>query len=483
MTRKLLPVLTAALALAVPTTVGLATAAEAAAPRCGGVKATIVGSNKSERIVGTPRRDVIVARGGNDRIDGRGGTDIICGGAGNDTIVSGPGAGGLLYGDGGRDTLVAEAGGIGLLGGAGNDTLRSQYDDVLFEGGAGNDTITGSPYPDVIDGGSGNDRIDAAGGADKYVTGGPGNDVVDGGPGTDVLRGGPGDDTIALGAGAGGFGYGEEGNDAMATGADGQALYGGPGADLLKTAWASSLLEGQAGDDKLYGGTSADTINGGDGNDRISGGAGDDIALNGGFGTDTCDGGPGSDRCHGGAPGGPANSPTDPDLCTAEVTVSCRGDEFPDRWLATVEGVVRTDTETRTWTVKMVLVRRGDPATTSFWREESVSGSFAVTGRDDHCSWSHSGAFTRDYTGDLGLVPAEDLYWLDVVATGDGELVRTCDNGGGYRGEESFQAWAATEGGPDPVPWDRSRREITGSWVEDGTYEDVDIDWVITPLA
>lgn len=479
MTTRLLSFLAAALVL--PASLGVATSADAATPRCAGLKATIVGTNASQKIVGTNGRDVIVARGGNDIINARGGADIVCGGTGNDQILSGSGTGGLLYGEDGRDLIVAQAHGIGLYGGNHDDTLRTSRSGTLLEGGAGNDVIVGGDYADVIDGGSGNDRIGAGGGADRLVTGGSGADTISGGAGADILRGGSGNDLISPGPGVGGLSYGEAGNDTIAAGDDGQALYGGADADLLKTAWEGTVLDGGTGDDRILGGAHADKITGGDGNDRISAGGGDDVDVNAGFGNDVCDGGPGQDRCHGGAPGGPANSPTDPDLCTAEVTESCRGEELPARWLATVTGRETTDQETRTWELKMVLVRHGDPTTTTIWKQESVTGSFAITGANEKCSWTHHGELgSNDFSGDLGLVPGADLYWLDVVAGGYGDRLLSC---GGAQSSTStyFQAWGATGGGPDAISWDRTRREITGTWEDDG-YPARDIDWVVTPL-
>ncbi|KRB76213.1 hypothetical protein ASE01_14455 [Nocardioides sp. Root190] len=476
-----LPILTAA--LVVPASIGFATSAEAATARCAGFKATIVGTNASQKITGTSGRDVIVARGGNDVIDARGGQDFVCGGTGNDTIRSGSGTGGLLYGEDGRDLVIAQADGVGVYGGNHDDTLRTSRRGTLLEGGAGNDVVVGGSHADVIDGGSGNDRISAAGGNDRLVTGGPGADSINGGSGTDTLRGGSGNDVISPATGVGGFAYGDAGNDTLAAGDDGQALYGGADADLLKTAWEGTLLEGGTGDDRIFGGAFADTITGGDGNDRISAGGGDDVDLNAGFGVDTCDGGPGNDRCHGGAPGGPANSPTDPDICTAEVTESCKGDEFPQRWLAKVTGRETTDIETRTWELSMVLVRHGDPSTTTTWKQESVSGSFSVRGQDHRCVWSHDGGLgSRDFSGDLGLVPGEDLYWLDVVAGGYGERLLSCEGGAPSSTRTSYEAWGATGGGPDAIAWDRTRREITGTWEDPDGYPARDIDWVITPL-
>ncbi|WGX97119.1 calcium-binding protein [Nocardioides sp. L-11A] len=303
MRRHLLPVL--ALALALPASVGISASAEAAKPRCGGAKATIVGTNKADRIKGTKKRDVIVARGGNDRIKGLGGNDVICGGGGNDTI--------------------------------------------------------------------------------------------DGGAGQDWVHGGAGRDLIALGPGNGGIGYGDAGDDTMATGAPGQALYGGEGNDLLKTSWPVTLVNGEGGDDTLIGGPDADQLNGGDGNDHVSGGGGDDVQLNGGFGVDTCDGGPGRDQCNGGAPGGPENSPGDPDICTAEVMRSCRGDALPERWAGAISGVTRLEpapgiVELATWTLDVIVVKDQDFNGEIFYRLEEAEGTYSAT-RASTCSFDSSGPF------------------------------------------------------------------------------------------
>jgi hypothetical protein len=46
-------------------------ASGAAAPRCFGKAATMVGTTKKDRLTGTKRKDVIVANGGDDRIKPR----------------------------------------------------------------------------------------------------------------------------------------------------------------------------------------------------------------------------------------------------------------------------------------------------------------------------------------------------------------------------------------------------------------------------
>lgn len=91
-----------------------------ARPRCGGWVATIVGTQRGERILGTARRDVIVGLGGNDTVHGGGGNDVICGGSGNDTLIGGAGADQILGGTG-RDRLLGGAGHDRLSGGPGRD--------------------------------------------------------------------------------------------------------------------------------------------------------------------------------------------------------------------------------------------------------------------------------------------------------------------------------------------------------------------------
>lgn len=81
---------------------------------CMGEVATIVGTNRGEKIVGTPGDDVIAAMGGNDKINGRGGNDKICGGPGNDKIKGGKGRDRIDGGDG-RDSCN---------GGASKDRIR-----------------------------------------------------------------------------------------------------------------------------------------------------------------------------------------------------------------------------------------------------------------------------------------------------------------------------------------------------------------------
>ena len=92
----------------------------AAKPRCDGLKATIVGTDKSQVMQGTAKADVIVAKGGSDRIFSGGGDDVICAGTGNDLIDAGSG----------KDRV---------FGGNGNDELKGGFGRDLLDGGDGLD--------------------------------------------------------------------------------------------------------------------------------------------------------------------------------------------------------------------------------------------------------------------------------------------------------------------------------------------------------
>lgn len=77
----------------------------AAALRCGGRTATIVGTEGPDALQGTPGSDVIVGLGGADRIRGLGGNDVLCGGGGNDRLEGGAGQDRLIGGPG-RDRTI-----------------------------------------------------------------------------------------------------------------------------------------------------------------------------------------------------------------------------------------------------------------------------------------------------------------------------------------------------------------------------------------
>ncbi len=115
---------------------GSVASSAAAAPKCHGFEATIVGSESNDLLFGGPTRDVIVAGPGADLIYADRGNDIICAGRGDDAVQGNPGSD-RIFGNRGRDVIS---------GGLGNDRIF---------GNAGVDVLFGNPGADVLAGGLG----------------------------------------------------------------------------------------------------------------------------------------------------------------------------------------------------------------------------------------------------------------------------------------------------------------------------------------
>jgi hypothetical protein len=103
-----------------------------------GLRCTIIGTSRADRLRGTPRRDVICGLGGNDVIFGLGGNDKLVGGAGNDRLSGGRGND-VLDGGAGRDRINGGAGADVLRGGTGVDFLISGQKADRLQGGPGAD--------------------------------------------------------------------------------------------------------------------------------------------------------------------------------------------------------------------------------------------------------------------------------------------------------------------------------------------------------
>ena len=82
--------------------------------KCGGKRATEVGTEGGDVLVGTKRRDVLVGLGGPDRLLGLGGSDILCGNRGSDKLIGGWGS----------DRLLGGRGPDACMGGRGADRVR-----------------------------------------------------------------------------------------------------------------------------------------------------------------------------------------------------------------------------------------------------------------------------------------------------------------------------------------------------------------------
>ncbi|MGQ0592156.1 MAG: hypothetical protein ACT4QB_05760 [Gammaproteobacteria bacterium] len=92
-------------------------------PKCGGRRATILGTSRNDTLRGTLGPDVILGRGGNDTIRGLGGNDTICGGPGRDTLIGNEGND-RLFGEGQNDRLFGDQGRDEVDGGSGRDACR-----------------------------------------------------------------------------------------------------------------------------------------------------------------------------------------------------------------------------------------------------------------------------------------------------------------------------------------------------------------------
>lgn len=392
-------------------------AAQAAAPRCAGLRATILGTAGPDVIRGTPRADVIVARGGNDRIVGRGGRDVICGGAGNDVIATSTTGGARLFGDGGTDRISANGPNDRIDGGAGNDVLLTTARGVRIKGGSGDDRITGGRHDDVLEGGADDDRIHGGlgadtirgdGGIDRIWTDGGRDDAAWGGIGDDLLHGDSPHSLLSGGAG----------DDWLEANAAEIVLVGGDGDDQLNGAPTPTVVDGGFGDDLILLGDGADTnVHGGPGSDDINGGGGDDV-LHADDGVDQCHGGNGVDTCHGGAPLGPENSAADPDKCDAEEMTSCGEGELPVRWILHLEGrsdfvngeIVHTVSN---WTVNVPVEKyfAQDGKTWYFAVTSEASGSWTAEGESGNCSITGSGTLGPDSVGATVLLDAVAGTW------------------------------------------------------------------------
>lgn len=90
---------------------------------------------------------------------------------------------------------------------------------------------------------------------------------------------------------------GEAGDDRLYGGQAGDTLKGGAGIDLLDGGKGGDTLDGGEGDDRLYGGDGNDILYGDVGDDLLEGGAGNDVLI-ANIGNDTLRGGTGTDTVY-----------------------------------------------------------------------------------------------------------------------------------------------------------------------------------------
>ncbi|WP_339776014.1 LEPR-XLL domain-containing protein [uncultured Thalassospira sp.] len=207
---------------------------------------------------------------------------VAFGGAGDDQIIL-SGITSSMVIDGGAGNDIIRLDGAGISGGtmsSGNAVIRAGKGDDTVYGGSGNDRIYGDTGDDYIDAGAGDDYVEAGSGNDT-IHGGTGKDTIYGGSGNDDIFGEDGDDSL----------YGEHGLDLIVGGLGNDYLSGGAGSDRMfgdeTSSTATSLtlvasaaaggddtLDGDDGDDYMFGGAGVDKVNGGDGNDIMFGDTG-----------------------------------------------------------------------------------------------------------------------------------------------------------------------------------------------------------------
>jgi Ca2+-binding RTX toxin-like protein len=146
--------------------------------------------------------------------------------------------------------------------------VRDDFSGMRFitAGTEGDDILIGTAGDDTMLGFAGNDEMQALDGND-FLDGGAGDDLMDGGGGSNVLTGGDGNDRLSVQAG-------ENGHD----------VRGGNGDDVLissDNAFSFGVMDGEAGDDQLFGGAGQDLLFGGDGSDSMVSGGGSNRFIGG----------------------------------------------------------------------------------------------------------------------------------------------------------------------------------------------------------
>ena len=261
--------------------------------------------------------------GSDDTINSGDGDDVILGGAGADTINGGSGNDDILGDNGvldytlGKLTLIQTA--DPNTGDA--DVINGEAGDDTIVGGTGADGITGGLDTNIILGDQGlirfavnGERIEVSTthnnlGADDNINSGTGDDIILGGAGRDPIKSGGGDDivlgdngrlsytggeltlieTVDPNTGAAENIDGEEGNDLIFGGAGADGLTGGAGQNIL--VGDEGMVSFATNGDRIKVATTNNHLGA---NDQLLSGDGDDVIL-GGFGEDKINGGGGND--------------------------------------------------------------------------------------------------------------------------------------------------------------------------------------------
>jgi Ca2+-binding RTX toxin-like protein len=205
------------------------------------------GSALADVLGGNEQANTLEGGAGADTLFGLAGDDVLAGGLGADTLIGGTGVDLASY-------AGAASGVYAFVGDFGNATGEAAG-DALF----GMEGLRGSAFDDILGMGAGQD----------WLFGGAGNDLLVGGAGGDTINGGAGSDTASYVTSAVGV-YAFFGDFGNATGdavgddlIDIENMTGSAFADILGMDAGANILDGGAGNDRLFGLDGADTLIGG----------------------------------------------------------------------------------------------------------------------------------------------------------------------------------------------------------------------------
>jgi len=264
-----------------------------------------------ENVLGGAFDDTLAGDAGANALSGGIGDDVLygaaldtlIGGAGNDTYVVFD-ATSVVSEDAGQGIDIVYVGVDGFTVGPNIEVVRLFGDVTQVAGSAGSEQIVASGTADTtIHGGDGDDTLWGNGRANTLY-GDAGDDILRGGGGPETMIGGLGNDqfvirslgTIVVENADGGFDTAWLAVDGFTLSANieigrlaapGAVLLNGSDSaeDLVANLGAASTLNGNGGNDVLWGSAFADTLNGGDGDDIVRGQGGADV-MAGGKGND-----------------------------------------------------------------------------------------------------------------------------------------------------------------------------------------------------
>nr|WP_280938797.1 calcium-binding protein [Methylobrevis pamukkalensis] len=246
---------------------------------------TLTGNAENNHLFGSTGNETLYGLGGHDTLDGGIGADTFYGGAGDDTfIVENVGDKVIEYSGGGVDTVITQLGNY-TLGDHVENLKRGNDGAGKLTGNGGANTITGNINGDTIDGGAGQDVMIGGKGNDFYYVDDLGDSVIE--------KAGEGLDEVFASTAV--YTMTDHVEQLHVTYTGGQISYGNgidnwidgnTGNDQMFGYAGKDKLVGEGGDDLLYGGSEDDALDGGEGEDLLDGGTGADTML-GGIGDDT----------------------------------------------------------------------------------------------------------------------------------------------------------------------------------------------------